>query len=558
MKLKYQVLILCLASLFLLTTFIYLTIFFNLLSTYKSRNKLRIETEKTKLMDDKKKFLNDLVKFAHEITKESYNDFLTEKKRLKNYKDIAIIQKEYKNKAKNFLAALRYDQGNGYFFAYELLSDNIDDVIYAFHGTKRELWNTEPLAFDRHGSLYRKDIIKIAQKGGGYVEYVGEKPATRSLTQTIAYAEYFKEWRWVIASSIFTDDIDNEVKILKKKLTDEQEEELWNTLRLFLIVLLIMIVIVSIVIIIASNRIIKPLVNISNHALIVADGELFFFKKKINENTEIGKLVTSFNILVNNFANILIELKNVSIKLEKLMSENNEIIKQLSEITNNEAISIEEISSILGKSVSAINEISNNSKKGSIKLTEGANKAKSGFNLIDNIINNIEKIATHSKKITNSIKQIYEITDQTDLLALNASIEAAKAGEAGKGFSVVASEIRKLADKSKETANEINNRSIENNKIVEEARKVVLNSQNAFKLILETTLASQQIISGISTAINNQASGSSEMITSIDRLSTSSAKTIGIVGTIKTSGQSMGEALKILLKIIKTFKFEKM
>ena len=431
-------------------------------------------------------------------------------------------------------------------------------MIYAFHGTTRELWNTEPLAFDRHGSLYRKDIIKIAQKGGGYVEYVGEKPATRSLTQTIAYAEYFKEWRWVIASSIFTDDIDNEVKILKKKLTDEQEEELWNTLRLFLIVLLIMIVIVSIVIIIASNRIIKPLVNISNHALIVADGELFFFKKKINENTEIGKLVTSFNILVNNFANILIELKNVSIKLEKLMSENNEIIKQLSEITNNEAISIEEISSILGKSVSAINEISNNSKKGSIKLTEGANKAKSGFNLIDNIINNIEKIATHSKKITNSIKQIYEITDQTDLLALNASIEAAKAGEAGKGFSVVASEIRKLADKSKETANEINNRSIENNKIVEEARKVVLNSQNAFKLILETTLASQQIISGISTAINNQASGSSEMITSIDRLSTSSAKTIGIVGTIKTSGQSMGEALKILLKIIKTFKFEKM
>ena len=75
MKLKYQVLILCLASVFLLTTFIYLTIFFNLLSTYKSRNKLRIETEKTKLMDDKKKFLNDLVKFAHEITKDLNNNF---------------------------------------------------------------------------------------------------------------------------------------------------------------------------------------------------------------------------------------------------------------------------------------------------------------------------------------------------------------------------------------------------------------------------------------------------------------------------------------------------
>lgn len=546
MKLRYQILILCLASLILLTFFIYITLSINLTNTYKSR----IENLEISLLNDKKKYLNDLVNFAYEIIVTSYNDYLKDIQFVSERKLIKKLENTYKNEAKTFLAALRYDEGNGYFFAYELRPD---DVYYSFHGTNREVWGEIAEAFDRHGFLYRKDIITAAESGGGYVSYVSEKPSTKRLTETIAFAKYFENWKWVIVSPIFTDDIDNRVDELKAQLLEEQKK----TLMLFAIVLSVMIIFVSVVIVFVSNRMIKPLVNISNHALVVANGELFLFKKKTSDNTEIGKLVKSFNILVENFANILRELKDVSIRLEKLMSNNDDIITQLSEITDSGAISIEQMSAILNESVTAINNISENSKISSSKLDEGSMKAKSGYKLIDNINANIEKISTHSKKITKSIEQIYELTELTDTLALNASIEAAKAGEAGKGFSVVATEIRKLADKSKETANEINKRSVENNKIVFEAKEVVHNSQDAFKIILDTTLASQQILTEISSALNEQASGSSEMISSINMLADNSERTLGIVDSIKTSGGSMGEALRILLKIIKTFKFEK-
>ncbi|HPO49159.1 MAG TPA: methyl-accepting chemotaxis protein, partial [Spirochaetota bacterium] len=231
----------------------------------------------------------------------------------------------------------------------------------------------------------------------------------------------------------------------------------------------------------------KPLSDISKHAVSVSSGNYVRYDKYKNQENELGKLVKSFNSMIDSFGNIAGGIKDVISDLNGAIEENKKIIGEISDISSNEASSIEEISSVLTESAASIKSISGNTRISSEKLSTGAEKAKVGFDLIDKTLDSMGAIAQHSKNIQNSLEFIYDITEETDMLALNASIEAARAGSYGKGFSVVASEIRKLAEKSQITAKDIDARIDENNDIVLQAKEITENSQTTIKEILEAT-----------------------------------------------------------------------
>jgi len=298
--------------------------------------------------------------------------------------------------------------------------------------------------------------------------------------------------------------------------------------------------------------------EISRHTVNLVHGELSRFKKNeyLEKGDEIGKLIFCINSLTDNFSKSILEIQNIIKRFNYVLSESKNIVNDLSKVTTNEASAVEEISTTLEESSFAIRQISDNAKASLDKMLEGSKKAEEGFTLIEKIIKSIQKIAEQSNNIKNSLELIFGITEQTNLLALNASIEAAKAGDSGKGFSVVAQEIRKLADKSKLTANEIKSKIDDNNQIVEESRKLILNSQNTFKLILETTVSGRRIISDISHAINEQSTGSNEMINSIDNIYESSQKMVEIVETTKVNHKDIEEIYQSLHKVVEQFKIE--
>ena len=109
--------------------------------------------------------------------------------------------------------------------------------------------------------------------------------------------------------------------------------------------------------------------------------------------------------------------------------------------------------------------------------------AKASFTLIDRITTSISDISEQSKKIQNALSLIYDVTNETEMLAMNASIEAAKAGDFGKGFSVVANEIRELAEKSQDSVSDIDEKIRQNNEIVENTQNVIADSQKILKEI---------------------------------------------------------------------------
>ena len=236
---------------------------------------------------------------------------------------------------------------------------------------------------------------------------------------------------------------------------------------------------------------IKHVVNFSND---LADGNLTE-EIKVSNDDELGYMSKSLNIAVGNMKKLIVKLtedmedmresnESLTSTMEEMsatMLNINEATQGISNTSLELSSSTQEVSSytmLIDKLTEELNRqakerelnsneimnrataIKENAESASIKTISLYNEKESK---IKNAIEDIEIV----KEIDNMAEAIGQIANQTNLLSLNASIEAASAGEAGKGFSVVAEEIRKLAEKSGQTANEIKKNIVQVRAVIE-------------------------------------------------------------------------------------------
>ena len=192
---------------------------------------------------------------------------------------------------------------------------------------------------------------------------------------------------------------------------------------------------------------------------------------------DFSELKTSLLYILKRFNSTLTEISNLAEQVSSNSSEVEKASKSLADGATEQAGVIEELNATIDTVVDLAADTAKVTQNASARVKASANKANEEKEKMNDLLKEMEHITEISKEIGNIITDIEDIASQTNLLSLNASIEAARAGEAGRGFAVVAEEIRKLADSSRESANNIQEIS---NRVVESVEEL---SENATKLL---------------------------------------------------------------------------
>ncbi|MGE4557902.1 MAG: methyl-accepting chemotaxis protein [Desulfovibrionaceae bacterium] len=437
---------------------------------------------------------------------------------------------------------------------------------------------------DAKGKHFYREIVQVCKESGqGFVEYWKKKPGTDVVAPKLSFVKLFKPWGWVVGMGVYMDEVDASVLAEQKSFNDEVDGLMK---RAAIIMTAIALAAVVLIVLFIRRSIMTPLNSLVSYSVKVAGGDLAtqisgrFKGELLHLKDSVQTMVASLKTKMDEAEHMSGEARRESERAqeaatraeaaqkqaERAKSEGmlaaastmDDIVASLS--TASESLSsqgaeinkgasdqkrrLAETATAMEEMNATVLEVARNASMAAENADATQQKAQLGSEVVTEVVRAISQVQEITSNLKNNMTDldrqaeaigkilgvINDIADQTNLLALNAAIEAARAGEAGRGFAVVADEVRKLAEKTINATKEVEesihaiqettrlnvsatDRVVE---VVKDSTTLADDSGNALQEILSISVSTADQVRSIATAAEEQSAASEEITRTIE------------------------------------------